>query len=289
MKIIKTALLVSAVLATGIASAATLPNGEKVPNIRPGECYAKVPLAAVKQETLRRPGYTLVEVDLGDYDEIYDGAAGQVREMAYPATAHLEAFDEVVSPAVTKTRNIVGGTRTVTQRELVKPAKTVWKRDKTGNIICLELVEAAEYKTVTKEITITPRVVKTTTAAVTKTGLRTVIDDPEEVREATVVGHYLRYQPYRETRTYVAPEFDTVDVGSRYVWRTVLCDINASPAKVRQIQQALRDRGFNPGKIDGEFDNDLVAALNRFRQSEGLPVSNFVTFDALRTLGVASR
>ena len=42
--------------------------------------------------------------------------------------------------------------------------------------------------------------------------------------------------------------------------------------EVRQLQQKLKDAGFNPGAIDGHFGKATEAALRAFQASEGLLV-----------------
>jgi len=47
-------------------------------------------------------------------------------------------------------------------------------------------------------------------------------------------------------------------------------------AEVQEVQQKLRDKGFNPGKIDGIFGLGTQAAVMAFQASEGLLVDGVV-------------
>ena len=43
-----------------------------------------------------------------------------------------------------------------------------------------------------------------------------------------------------------------------------------SPARVMAMQQALRDRGYDPGAIDGILGRKTASALRRYQQPENL-------------------
>jgi peptidoglycan L-alanyl-D-glutamate endopeptidase CwlK len=60
------------------------------------------------------------------------------------------------------------------------------------------------------------------------------------------------------------------------------CDVEA-------IQNALKDRGFSPGAIDGHFGAATVAAVLAFQRSDGLVVDAIVGAKTFAALGIASR
>jgi peptidoglycan hydrolase-like protein with peptidoglycan-binding domain len=43
-----------------------------------------------------------------------------------------------------------------------------------------------------------------------------------------------------------------------------------SPDNLREIERVLQTQGFNPGKVDGVMDQEMVNALRAFQQREGL-------------------
>lgn len=59
----------------------------------------------------------------------------------------------------------------------------------------------------------------------------------------------------------------------------------SSPEIMRKVQQALIDRGFNPGPVDGRGGSRTAAALNKFQKQNGIPVGK-LTKKTLRELGV---
>lgn len=72
---------------------------------------------------------------------------------------------------------------------------------------------------------------------------------------------------------------------SRLDLRAVLCDTNATPTRVRAVQQALRTRGHYRGPLDGQFGAQTLAAIDAFQTVEGLATEG-VTLEALAALGV---
>jgi len=60
------------------------------------------------------------------------------------------------------------------------------------------------------------------------------------------------------------------------------------PALVRDVQQALNDKGYNAGAVDGQWGPNTVDAVRRFQQASGLPQTGELERPTLRALGVAS-
>jgi peptidoglycan hydrolase-like protein with peptidoglycan-binding domain/hemerythrin-like domain-containing protein len=62
----------------------------------------------------------------------------------------------------------------------------------------------------------------------------------------------------------------------------------ASNASVREAQQALKDKGHDPGAIDGKLGSKTQAALRSFQQAEGLTASGRLDSQTRDKLGVGS-
>ena len=60
-----------------------------------------------------------------------------------------------------------------------------------------------------------------------------------------------------------------------------------SGPKVLELQQRLKQLGFNPGKLDGDFGPGTEAAVMAFQKSEGLLVDGAVGPRTLKQLGLA--
>ena len=57
--------------------------------------------------------------------------------------------------------------------------------------------------------------------------------------------------------------------------------------QVRQVQQALDSKGYNPGPTDGRLGPQTRSALNQFQQKQGLPQTGTPDNQTLAALGVA--
>jgi His-Xaa-Ser repeat protein HxsA len=58
------------------------------------------------------------------------------------------------------------------------------------------------------------------------------------------------------------------------------------PQFVRQVQQALKEKGFDVGQVDGQMGPETESALRQFQQSKGLPQSGNLDQQTLSQLGV---
>jgi hypothetical protein len=59
------------------------------------------------------------------------------------------------------------------------------------------------------------------------------------------------------------------------------------PSLVRSVQQALAQRGYNAGPVDGQWGPNTESALREFQQSRGLPQTGGLNQPTLSALGVA--
>jgi hypothetical protein len=301
------------------ASAATpigLPAGAK-----PGECYVRAVVPAqyetVSERVLTKAAASRIEVAPAQFQDVEE------QVLVRPATTRLEAvppvFEEVeeqllVRPAATRLEPVPATYRTVTEQVLVRAAYTVWKRSSeltaderakqgidasAGDVLCL-VETPAEYRTVTSEVLAAPATTREVQVPaeymmVKKTVLKTpattkTIEVPAEYRTVTV---RKIIAPARETPIAIPAEYDTVTrqvVKSQATteWREVLCDNNATPAKLAAVQQSLRKAGFDPGRDDGKVDSKMMAAVRSFQQAKGLPMDGdrYINMATVKALGV---
>ena len=61
------------------------------------------------------------------------------------------------------------------------------------------------------------------------------------------------------------------------------------PTLVRNVQQALNDRGYNAGSVDGQWGPATEDAVRRFQRASGLPQTGELEQSTLTALGVSSR
>jgi len=65
---------------------------------------------------------------------------------------------------------------------------------------------------------------------------------------------------------------NTISKGGFTEWKEVICNYKVTADLNRQIQIALRDRGYNPGPIDNTIGTQTKAALVKFQKTNNLPI-----------------
>ena len=134
------------------------------------------------------------------------------------------------------------------------------------------------YKTETRQVVDKPASFREETiAAVYKTEARQVIDRAAATREIDVSAVY-------ET---VSTQVKVAD--GRVERRAVLCESNATPTKIRELQVALRTAGLNPGAIDGRIKASVMSAVGAYQTSKRLPVDDgrVINIDTVKALGMS--
>jgi peptidoglycan hydrolase-like protein with peptidoglycan-binding domain len=66
----------------------------------------------------------------------------------------------------------------------------------------------------------------------------------------------------------------------------VLCETNATPQKIREIQDAPKKAGFNPGPVNGVLRAQTMEAVSKFQEANKLPVDGFLSTDTVKALGI---
>jgi hypothetical protein len=193
----------------------------------------------------------------------------------------------------------------MTEKVLVRDAYTTWKKGRgpieridnaTGEIMCLVEVPA-EYKTVTKKVIKTPASVrKVEIPAKYRTVKRRIVVEPAKTTTVEIPAQYKTVKvrklvaPPKERRIAIPAEYqevsDKVLVSEGHLeWRPILCETNTTPGIVSKLQVALRDAGYNPGRIDGVLGRSTMAAVHAYQKANGM-ASGQLTMETLRRLDV---
>jgi hypothetical protein len=204
---------------------------------------------------------------------------------------------------------------TYTETVLVRPAYTTWKPgagisgreildggeaaeppESTGER--LSRVEVpAQFEDVTRTRIVTPERVETKVIpARYRTISRKVVASPAQVVEEDVPAVYetitLRrvVTPAQEETIVIPATYRTVETrevtgGGNLESREVLCDTNASPAKIKEVQEALNQKGY-PAPADGVFGPATRQAMEDYQRANGLPVGH-LPVSTLESLGVS--
>jgi hypothetical protein len=238
------------------------------------------------------------------------GVEGYVREIKIPAEYRTISRHVIDTPAIVRTVEIPATYKTVKTRVVVTPARTE------------ETVTPAVYKTVSREVvdtaattrevavpalygTVSRQVVDTAattrqiaTAAVNETLTRRVVDTEATFREETVPAVYKTNswqvvdKPASTRAIEVPAQYETLSYQFKVSEpktdrRAILCEGNATPAKIAEIQRALQKAGHNPGPIDGVMRALTMDGVNSYQKAKGLPVDGYLNIETVKSLGVS--
>jgi hypothetical protein len=70
----------------------------------------------------------------------------------------------------------------------------------------------------------------------------------------------------------------------RYGWIRVLCDTEATPARIVDVQRQLSAAGVYQGPIDGRYNGDTTAALQRFQTQRHIEDRGYLSYATLTAL-----
>jgi peptidoglycan hydrolase-like protein with peptidoglycan-binding domain len=68
-------------------------------------------------------------------------------------------------------------------------------------------------------------------------------------------------------------------------WREVVCAANVTSAVIRDVQAALKAKGYDAGASNNVLNAQTKAALTKFQKDNGLPVGA-MDLETLKALGV---
>jgi len=285
------------------------------PNADPGKCYAKcmIPDEYQTVSTLQevKPASQRVEIVPAQYETVSE------QVVVKPASKRLEVIPGKYETRTRQYESKAASSRLVevpasyetkTEQIEVAPATTKWVK-RRGDSNCLSanpddclvwcLVEVpAQYQTITKTVL--------KTAATTQevpipaeygTVSETVETQPATTREIEIPAEY---RTVTKTVVKVPAQTRTIDIPAEYrdfttrklvrqggmsEWREVLCGDKVDGYTIRQIQDALKARGYDPGPVDNVFGAQTKAALIQFQKDKGLPVGQ-LDYQTLKSLGI---
>jgi hypothetical protein len=298
--------------------------GADYPPARVGECYARVVTPATfgttQERVLVRAESTSVSIVPAVYapGEERVLVKGETKSLVVIPATYQEASERVlVRPAGNQLVTTPATFKTATERRLVKPASTMWKRSSeltaaeralqnidpnAGDVLCLIEVPAV-YETVTATVVDQPATTRSIDIPAEYTTVtKTVMATPPSTREViepavyrTVVTSKL-VTPAREVRNVVPAEYatksNTVQTSAASSeWRQIVCETNATPAKLAEIQRALTSAGFATGRTDGGIDGNTMNAVRGFQKARGLPVDmdRYINVATVRALGLSEK
>lgn len=239
------------------------------------------------------------------------GEEAYVREVKTPAQYASVTRQVLDKPASVRTIEVSGTSKVVKSRVEITPASTeevviapasystISKQVLDTPASTREVIESAEYRTVERQVIDTPASVRMVAIpAVTQVISRRVVDREATVREEIIPAFY---KTATRQVVDVAPSLLEIKVPAQYEdlqyqvkvtdarleRRSVLCETNATPSKIMEIQRALLASGYSPGKIDGVIRGSTMSATNAYQRAKGLPVDGFLNLETVKALGVS--
>ena len=314
--------------ATAQEQGATVPSGaafitdpayagisDRPPNAQPGECYAQVSIPAktrnVAKRVLKQEATDELIVREAEYrwtTKVVEIEAEAERLEIIPARYETQQREIVVEPAREEVTIIPATFKTVTEEVKVRESYHAWQPGTgpiqrydhaTGEIMCLCPVPA-QFKTVERQVVDEPaRVERTSIPAKIETFEVKVMIEPPRVRRVKIpaktkeVKIREEVQPMRVTRRPIPAEYETIleEVNAeegRVEWRPILCEINAKPGLIKQVQSVLEEAGFDPGPPDGALGRKTMQAIDLYQQKHGL-ARDFLTIETIEHMGIDPR
>ena len=302
------------ILAGIVAAAPFAATAQDMPIARAGQCFARVTIQAVyetyTEETILQPEYmgsTTIPARYETVDVQVLLEPERTEQVMIPAVYRTIRETVMVEPERQEPVTVPARWENYTQRVMVRPAYVTWKPGDgvtgrvgpgSGELLCRVEVPA-EYAQIQRRRMISAESVRMRTISpVTRTGTREEMVTPARVEARQVPA---RYQTVKERRVIESAREEPVLVPAvkrtetlrrvvsplRTEWQEVLCDTNASRAKIMQVQRALSARGYQT-TADGVFGRDTLTSLERFQRASNLATGH-LTLETVRALGVATR
>lgn len=205
-----------------------------------------------------------------------DAQAGECfAQIVSPDSVELVSERVIDTKASVEVRTVPAQYETVQEQVLVREGSTVYKS------------VPAVYRTVAEAVEIEP--------GITKTVMKQVLVEPARIIEDRIEPKYEMVEiqrlvaPEREERIEIPATYKTVEryvvTGGTAQWVPILCETNASPQKIAEIQTALSDAG-HAIVVDGKFGPQTFAAMKAYQAEQGLPVG-VLTVSTVERLGVS--
>ncbi len=281
----------------------------------PGKCYAKCKVpdcivesattVLVKEEGVKK---VIVPAEYGTVTEQVLVKEASTKLVPIPAEYETVTEQILVKEASTRIREMPPRYETRSEKVLVSEGHGKWVRKKRYAgctsvnpedcyIMCWEEVPA-KYETIFKQVLAEPA--KTEVIEIPaeyRTETRRVLKSPARVDEVTIPAEYATItktvvkSPARVDEQIIPAEYKSIplqiiaDTGKYTDWVEVLCEEKRTTYTISQLQQYLKDRGFDPGPIDGVIGSKTLSALEGYQKQNNLPIGD-INIETLKALGL---
>ena len=284
------------------------------PNAKAGQCFARVytpPTYRTESESvLKADGYDVMEITPAIYGNenqtVMTEEATEVVELV-PAVYGWKEEQVLVSPEITELQRVPAEYAIETDQLLVKPAHSIWKKgsgpitkvdQSTGEIMCLVEVPAV-YETIKKRVLKSPETTKEVVvkAAVYKTVKTRIVKEPAKTvrREIPAVYQTVAVKklvtPASTSAVKVPPVYESINTTIKVTdgsleWAPILCETNVTGDIIRQLQQALNDKNYKAGPVDGVYGAQTTKAVRKYQADNKMPGNGQLTIALVEDLGL---
>jgi uncharacterized protein (UPF0548 family) len=125
---------------------------------------------------------------------------------------------------------------------------------------------------------------------------KVVLDTPATTREIAIPATFKTVkikklvQELQEVKTPIAAEYKMLKKKKKISdqtqgWERILCQTNMNTNVILKIQNALKAKDYNPGKIDGVLGGDTRRAIDKYQRDNSLATGG-LTYETLNSLQI---
>jgi len=235
-----------------------------------------------------------------------NGATGEIMCLVkIPAKYKTIKKKVVKTPATTKVVEIPAETKTIKVKQLVSPAttKTVTIPEVKKSIEKKVLDSKSQFSWVKAGERVDKgwnytghQICLLETPAVRKKIIKTVLETNATTKEIEIQPTYKTIkvkklvEEAKELKTPIEAVYKTVAKREKVSdthqsWERILCQTNMNKDVILKIQEALKAKEYNPGKIDGVLGRDTRVALDKYQRDNSLATGG-ITYETLNALKI---
>ncbi len=286
--------------------------GELPPDAKPGECYLRVRIPAKFESTevrlLVKPEAIRYEIVAAEFKEVEKEFVIKPEAISYelvPAQYDTKEVEVVIAPEFTKINATEPQFQSEENKVETRVARLALKLDAnpfnsngTTSAEVLSLVQdPGEIKAYTRNLLTKPAQVqqekvpraieKFTTQVLVKPAEVKEVKVPAEVKKV-MVRELVRPATKKEIK--IPAEYTTITrqrliAPEKIVWQRVLCTADTTPAMITNIQTKLKEKGLDPGELNGQLSDATKAAITQYQTQNGLAQGG-LTYEFVKHLGI---
>ncbi len=285
---------------------------ELPPEAKPGECYLRVRMPAkfetTEERLLVKPEAIRYEVVPAEFKEVEKEVVIKPESITYeivPAQYETKEVEVVLAPEHTKINATEPQFQPEDNKVETRAARLALKLDPNPfsasglqNAEVLSLAQdPAEIKAYTRNLLIKPAQVqqekvpraieKVATQVLVKAAEVKEVKVPAEVKKM-MVRELVRPATKKEIK--IPAEYTTITrqrliAPEKVVWQRVLCAAEMTPAMLTNIQTKLKEKGIDPGELNGQLTDATKAAVTQYQTQNSLGQGG-LTYEFLKHLGI---